>query len=176
MVKYFKRKRFDEDADWIPQKGREFKMKASTPVKEEPKKEEPKKERDLSFALKGPAISDAEGLERAYEAPGSTYTYGDTIFIAGTKGTPLVSSDWMQNYKYLGIPWLSGNPVETDKTDRHKDAERAQEATPYANKRVGHSLGGSVAIEEQKKEEVSRETCTGHPMWTRGETKLLRIS
>ena len=171
MVKYFKRKRFDEDADWVPQKGREFKMKTSTPV-EEP----PKKERDLSFALKGPAISDAEGLERAYDAPGSTYTYGDTIFIAGTKGTPLVSSDWMQNYKYLGIPWLTGNPVETDKTDRYKDAERAQEATPYANKRVAHSLGGSVAIEQPKKEAVSQETCTGHPMWTPGDRKLSRIS
>ena len=155
MVKYFKRKRFDEDADWVPQKGREFKMKTSTPAAPsqagmQPVEEPPKKERDLSFALKGPAISDAEGLERAYDAPGSTYTYGDTIFIAGTKGTPLVSSDWMQNYKYLGIPWLTGNPVETDKTDRYKDAERAQEATPYANKRVAHSLGGSVAIEQQK--------------------------
>jgi hypothetical protein len=181
MVKYFKRKRFDEDADWVPQKGREFKMKTSTPAAPsqagmQPVEEPLKKERDLSFALKGPAISDAEGLERAYDAPGSTYTYGDTIFIAGTKGTPLVSSDWMQNYKYLGIPWLTGNPVETDKTDRYKDAERAQEATPYANKRVAHSLGGSVAIEQQKKEAVSQETCTGHPTWTPGDRKLSRIS
>ena len=168
MVKLFKRRKlFDDDAEWVPQKGRAFKMKAkmqNEEPEEKPKEEPfrmkaeppdinydlPKKERDLSFALKGPAISDAEGLERAYDAPGSTYTYGDTIFVAGTKGTPLVSSDWMQNYKYLGIPWLQGNPVETNKTDRFKDAERAQEATPYAKKRVTHSLGGAVAIEQQK--------------------------
>ncbi len=105
---------------------------------------------DLSFALKGPAISDADGLEKAYDAPGSTYTYGDTIFVAGTKGTPFVSSDWMQNYKDLGIPWLTSNPVETDKTDKFEDAERAQEITPYANKPVADSLGGSAAIEQQK--------------------------
>ena len=55
----------------------------------------------------------------------------------------------MQNYKYLGIPWLLGNPVETYKTDRFKEAERTREATPYANKRAAHSLGGSVAIEQQ---------------------------
>ena len=80
MVKYFKRKRFDEDADWVPKKGRSFKMKTSTHAAPsqagmQPVEEQPKKERDLSFALKGPAISDAQGLEKAYESPGSTYTY-----------------------------------------------------------------------------------------------------
>ena len=35
MVKFFKRKRFDEDADWVPQKGREFKMKTKAPKEEE---------------------------------------------------------------------------------------------------------------------------------------------
>ena len=150
---------FDEDADWVPAKGRSFTMKRTTqeaedtqpvPTQESASKSHRAEKRDLSFALKGPAISDAEGLEKAYEAPGSTYTYGDTQFVAGTKGTPLVSSDWIRNYKYLGIPWLLGNPVETYKTDRFKDAERSRDATPYAKKWVGHSLGGSVAIEMQK--------------------------
>ncbi len=60
----------------------------------------PTEKMDLSFALKRPAISDARGLKRltTYEAPGSTYTYGDTMFIAGTKGTPLVFCDGIQNY------------------------------------------------------------------------------
>ncbi len=40
--------------------------------------------------------------------------------------------------------------METYKTDRFKDAERAREATPYANKRVMHRLGGAVAIKQQK--------------------------
>ena len=43
MVKFFKRRKlFDEDADWLPQKGRAFKMKTKM-QKEEPK-EEPKEE------------------------------------------------------------------------------------------------------------------------------------
>ena len=97
--------------------------------------------------------------------------------------------------------------METYKTDRFKDAERAREATPYANKRVTHSLGGAVAIEQQKErggltgnlygtpysdpmgkdafqnwlsnknnEVVSQVTCMGHPTWTPGERKVLRIS
>ena len=102
MVKALRKKKlFDEDADWMPAKGRSFTMKEKT---QETEDTQPTVERDLSFALKGPALSDAQGLEKAYEAPGSTYTHGDTIFISGTKGTPLVSSDWMQIFKHLGIP------------------------------------------------------------------------
>ena len=173
MVKALRKKRlFDEDADWVPWKGRSFTMKKT----QEAEVTQPTAERDLSFALKGAAISDAQGLEKAYEAPGSTYTYGDTIFVAGTKGTPLVSSDWMQNYKYLGIPWLKGNPVETYKTDRFKDAERAREATPYANKRVAHSLGGSVAIEQQKERGGLTGNLYGTPYSDTGERRLLAIS
>jgi hypothetical protein len=106
--------------------------------------------RDSSFALNEPAISDAQGLERVYEAPGRTYTYGDTIFIARTRAPPLLSSDWMRNYRYLRARWLKCDPVETYMTNKCKDAERAREAKPYANKAVGHSLGGSVAIKMQK--------------------------
>ena len=48
MVQNFKRKKlFDEDADWVPQKGRAFKRKTKmqkeeAPI-EEPQKEEPQK-------------------------------------------------------------------------------------------------------------------------------------
>ena len=111
--------------------------------------EEP--QRDLRFALKGPRLSNAELMEKAYEAPGSIYVYGDTRAIAGTKGVPFLSKDWFQNYKYLGIPWLSGKPVETEKTDRYKENERAREMNPYARKTIGHSLGSSVAIAEKQK-------------------------
>ena len=39
MVKFFKRRKlFDDDADWVPQKGRAFKMKTKM-QKEEPKEE-----------------------------------------------------------------------------------------------------------------------------------------
>ena len=41
MVKIFKRRKlFDEDADWVPQKGRAFKMKTKM-QKEEPKEDAP---------------------------------------------------------------------------------------------------------------------------------------
>ncbi len=80
---------FDEDANWVPAMGRSFTMKRSskTPEEKTQKAEDTQTtvERDLSFVLKGTAISNAQGFERAYEAPGSTYTYGDTIFIARTE-------------------------------------------------------------------------------------------
>ena len=44
MVNIFKRRKlFDEDADWVPQKGRAFKMKTKM-QKEEAPKEQPKKD------------------------------------------------------------------------------------------------------------------------------------
>ena len=44
MVKVYKRRKlFDDDADWVPQKGRQFKMKAGPP-KEEPVRTQPKEE------------------------------------------------------------------------------------------------------------------------------------
>ena len=43
MVKFFKRRKlFDEDADWVPQKGRAFKMKAK--MQKEETRDEPKKD------------------------------------------------------------------------------------------------------------------------------------
>ena len=84
MVKALRKKKLvDEDADWVPAKGRNFTMKRTTreaedtqpvPTQGSASKSHRAEERDLSFALKGPAISEAEGLGKAYEAPGSTYT------------------------------------------------------------------------------------------------------
>ena len=169
------RKKFDMDADWLPPKDRVFTPKTAKQEEEQKpdvtpppkdrvftpktaKQEEvftPKTDvtppRDLSFALKGPRLSNAELFERAYEAPGSVYIYGDTRVVASTKGTPLISKDWMQNYKYLGIPWITGKPVQTEKTDRAKDNERARAAAPYTKNTIGHSLGGSVVIAEKQK-------------------------
>ena len=42
MVKFFKRgKLFDEDADWVPQKGRAFKMKTKMQKEDAPREEQP---------------------------------------------------------------------------------------------------------------------------------------
>jgi len=56
--------------------------------------------------LRGPKISNAEGLDRAYETENNVYGYGDTLFISGTKGS-IVGKDWRQNMQYIGVPWLN---------------------------------------------------------------------
>ena len=45
MVKFFKRRKlFDDDADWVPQKGRSFKMKTKMQKEDVPREEQPKEE------------------------------------------------------------------------------------------------------------------------------------
>ena len=45
MVKFFKRRKlFDEDADWVPQKGRAFKMKTKMQKEDAPREEQPREE------------------------------------------------------------------------------------------------------------------------------------
>ena len=80
MVKFFKRRKlFDEDADWVPQKGMQFKMKTEhhsfypegrKPTGEEPPQEEPpmgppqeEPPREEPFRMK------AEPPDRNYELP-----------------------------------------------------------------------------------------------------------
>lgn len=148
----------------------------------------------LLKALEGPKISDSEGLQRAYQTDSNIYIYGDTMFISGTKGTPFISKDWQQNYKYIGIPFvkqqitdgfekilggisfLTGQPelapvfgavgklaknsmgentkeemkIKVYETDRYKEALRVLQDNPQIQKVVGHSLGGSVALELKK--------------------------
>ena len=91
MVKALRKKRlFDEEADWVPGKGRSFTMKEKTqeaedtqptvvptslaPASDASKSQgsEDQRDRDLSFALKGPALSDAQA--RHPEAPTPTET------------------------------------------------------------------------------------------------------
>ena len=63
------------------------------------------------------SMTDAEGLDKAYESPDSTYIKGDTEYIAGTKGS-FLGDDWMQNYKYIGLPFISNDKVQVAQTDR----------------------------------------------------------
>ena len=97
MVKIFKRrKRFDEDADWVPQKGRAFKMKAKMSLpsgsKTKGQNEEPKADPfrmtaeppDIKYDFKkkerreeqDKIKTDAEGMDRAY-AQGDVYGEGN---------------------------------------------------------------------------------------------------
>ncbi len=58
-------------------------------------------------ALRGPPISDAEGLKRATDSENSVYIYGDTLYIAGTKG-PIYGSEWRENMEYIAKPIVKG--------------------------------------------------------------------
>ena len=102
MVKATKRKKkiFDEEADWVPQKGRLFKMKARTKgqdPEEDPKTTNtpvpapPQKPRVAPPKL----YSDSEGLDMAYADSSNLFLDSQgTLFVSGTKGG------------FLGQEWL----------------------------------------------------------------------
>ncbi len=57
MVKFLERsKLFDEDADWVPQKGKAFKMKGKTQEEERPPREEQPKEAPFRMKAEQPDI------------------------------------------------------------------------------------------------------------------------
>ena len=58
-------------------------------------------------ALKGPSITDEEGLNRATSSDNSVYIYGDTLYIAGTKGG-IMGREWGQNMEYIAKPIVKG--------------------------------------------------------------------
>ena len=73
--------KFEEGgSEVLPRRNRHFKM-IERVTTEAPEKETPTFRRDpLKDALRGPAISDAEALQRAYYSPHGVYTYGGTAF------------------------------------------------------------------------------------------------
>ena len=171
MVKV-KRRLFDEDADWVPAKGRIFTMKKQTPRRQEQSDNEiltqqvadqkEEKTKGLSSALAGARITDKTGLENAY-SQGDTYAYGDTLYIAGTHNLQDVFDD------------VSKVPVWGDvrQSARYQAAEKALEANPNIKRVVGHSLGGSVALELQKNHTGLDSRTYGAPVWDpMGQDKL----
>ena len=81
------------------------------------------------------AITDAEGLERAY-AQGDTYTHGSTTYIAGSH----TARDWWDDV--TKIPFWG----DSHKIYRMQMAQQALAANPQTTRVVGHSLGGAVAL------------------------------
>ncbi len=88
MVKFTRKKKmlFDEDADWVPPKGRPFKMKTGTqptdtptePPTDSPPKREIKDQRP---------ITNAEGLDRACADLSNVYLDSQgALCVAGTNG------------------------------------------------------------------------------------------
>ncbi len=83
-------------------------------------------------------ITDKVGLEKAYGRGSKLYTHGNTLYIAGTSSLQDVWDD-------LKIPFN-----QTDKSQRYRMAVAALKLNPNITNVVGHSLGGSVALELQK--------------------------
>ncbi len=83
-------------------------------------------------------ITDKVGLEKAYGRGSKLYTHGNTLYIAGTSSLQDVWDD-------LKIPFN-----QTDKSQRYRMAVAALKLNPNITNVVGHSLGGSVALELQE--------------------------
>ena len=82
-------------------------------------------------------ITDKEGLHKAYEATDKLYSNGETLYIAGTSSLRDVWDD-------LKIPFHL-----TSQSDRYQHASKFLDENKNIKQLVGHSLGGSVALELQ---------------------------
>jgi hypothetical protein len=91
-----------------------------------------------STSLSIEPITDKEGLTKAYGRQSKLYTHADTLYIAGTSSIQDIWDD-------LKIPFK-----QTDKSMRYRNAVAALKVNPNIMNVVGHSLGGSVALELQK--------------------------
>ena len=167
MVKFYKKKkRFDEDADWIPHKGRVFKMKAGTepgPGPQpgpEPQPEPQPQPQPPPEPQPGPQpqpakntqklYSDAEGLDMAYADSSNMFLDSQgTLFVAGTKGG-FLGQEWIENYKTMGIPLIGkmlgiSSDYSIEENERYKQIDDFIKAHPGQVKNmVGHSKGSAV--------------------------------
>ena len=81
-------------------------------------------------------ISEAEGLEKAY-AHDDYFIHGKTMYIAGSH----TSKDWYDDV--TKVPdW-----GDLRQSTRYQAAEKALKENPQVTHVVGHSLGGSVALQ-----------------------------
>ena len=100
------------------------------------------------------AITDAEGLARAY-AQGDAYTHGTTTYIAGSH----TARDWFDDF--TKIPFWG----DSHKIYRMQMAQKALAANPQTTRVVGHSLGGAVALQAQKDNPKLASRTYGAPVW-----------
>jgi len=170
MVKLYgpkRRKIFDDDADWLPPRNRKFVLKNPVAQTRAPEAPEAKKEAAPALPPKGvpgtkesngQAVgvppTDKQGLERAY-AQGDTYIWGDTLYIAGSH-TP---QDWFDDL--TKVPFWG----DLRGAERYQAAEKALKENPNVKRVVGHSLGGSVALELQKNYKGLESRTYGAPVW-----------
>ena len=171
MVKIIgpRRKRwYDDEADWVPPKGRKFVMKG-----QEPKPEEPQAEDKIK--------TDAEGMDKAY-AQGDAFGQDEKMFVAGSH----TGRDWFDDVtkipQWQMVP-AGLNPVtdimntwwgrkilgtgDLRQSERYQKARDYLVAHPETTLLEGHSLGGAVVLQLQKDfPERNLKTVTyGAPVW-----------
>ena len=132
--------------------GRILTGKPQTSSLEVVKPAKPKKSLLERAAGEGP-ISDAEGLARAY-SQGDAYTHGKTTYIAGSH----TARDWWDDF--TKVPFWG----DVRKSERYQQADRALKANPQVTRVVGHSLGGAVALEAQKRKPGLASRTYGAPV------------
>ena len=165
MVKAQRKRWYDDQADWMPEKGRAFEFKRG--VQQEPPQKQARQAPPQRMVK-----TDAEGLEKAYQH-GDYFHDGDTLYIAGSH----TARDWYDDFTKVPaydkipnaiinlMPSGLGGIVDTMRSPLGKaafgagdlrNAERYQiangylEQHPEIKKLVGHSLGGAVAIQLEK--------------------------
>jgi len=104
-----------------------------------------------------PQAADKWGLDIAYKQPSGIFVQDDTMYIAGTKLPSL--NDMADDFL---IPFGM-----TAHGHRYASAKAA--LTPKIKRVVGHSLGGSVALELAKEKQLQSETY-GAPVFSTSES------
>ncbi len=84
-------------------------------------------------------ITDTTGLDRAYQNR-NYYVHGNTLYIAGTNSWRDVWDDITK------VPFYG----DLKQSERYQQAEKALKENPQIKHVIGHSLGGSVALELEK--------------------------
>jgi hypothetical protein len=107
------------------------------------------------------AMTDVEGLDRAYARDNGQYIRNTTMFVRGTKDFP------QDHWDDLKIPFNL-----TAESLRYRNADKALKNNELLNPEqtttslVGHSLGGSVVLEMQKQypDRTFKTTTYGAPV------------
>ncbi len=172
---FHKRRLFDEDSSWLPVKNRPFVLKYPT-LQQKPRKEE---SHDLTGRIRE-VYTDAKGLDKAYQQ-GDGFENDNKLFIAGSH----TARDWFDDVTKIpqwqdapGANYLTpvlnswwGQRIfgtsDLRQSERYQKAYEFIEKNPKIDTLVGHSLGGSVALQLQKDfPERNFKTVTyGAPVW-----------
>jgi hypothetical protein len=97
-------------------------------------------------------MEDREGLKAAYALDSGVYAAEDTLYVAGTESLRDAWDD-------LKIPF-----GKASRSQRYSNASRMLQAMPQIKRGVGHSLGGAVALELQKKNPGLKSVTYGAPV------------